>query len=227
MACPPVRTSAALIRRIALPGHSLPLLGLGVFRNSDDCYSACIAALKAGYRSASHSSGVLTSVRADLTASDFVIPRPCRHIDSAQVYRNEAEVGRAVRDATTELGIKREDIVVTSKCVSRNHGYEATLQGVDESLDKMGLCQSPALLLSAVVIFDVADLPFCVCSIYRPFPYPRSGQFVAFRSMCVALSDGSALYLQLSGSRKRLDTYRALVEKVKEGKLRSIGVSNL
>ena len=69
-----------------------------------------------------------------------------RHIDSAQVYRNEAEVGRAIRDAISELGIKREDLFVTLKIVSKNHGYEATLRGVEESLERMGLGRSPLRL---------------------------------------------------------------------------------
>ncbi|KAI0942210.1 hypothetical protein AcW1_002894 [Taiwanofungus camphoratus] len=51
-------------------GHSMPLLGLGVFEN-DDCAPACTVALERGYR----------------------------HIDSARYYNNEAQVGRAVRES--------------------------------------------------------------------------------------------------------------------------------
>jgi len=57
-----------------------------------------------------------------------------RHVDSAQAYRNEDAVGKAVK----ESGLKREDIFVTTKCVSKSHGYEKTLAGVDESLAKFG-----------------------------------------------------------------------------------------
>lgn len=35
-----------------------------------------------------------------------------RHIDSAQIYRTEAEVPLAIADA----GVKREDVYVTTKC---------------------------------------------------------------------------------------------------------------
>ncbi|PAV17985.1 Aldo keto reductase [Pyrrhoderma noxium] len=51
-------------------GFSIPILGLGVFEN-DDCYPACIAALRHGYR----------------------------QIDTAEYYQNEAEVGRAVLES--------------------------------------------------------------------------------------------------------------------------------
>ncbi|KAG5648563.1 hypothetical protein DXG03_003174 [Asterophora parasitica] len=53
-----------------------------------------------------------------------------RHVDSAQAYRNEAHVGEAVRDS----GIPREELFITTKIISKFHGYESTLKGVDESL---------------------------------------------------------------------------------------------
>ncbi|KAH7925931.1 Aldo/keto reductase [Leucogyrophana mollusca] len=57
-----------------------------------------------------------------------------RHVDSAQAYRNESSVGEAVRDS----GIDRGDLFITTKCISKNHGYESTLKGVDESLTEFG-----------------------------------------------------------------------------------------
>ncbi|KAH7105239.1 Aldo/keto reductase [Auriculariales sp. MPI-PUGE-AT-0066] len=89
-----------------LSGRAIPLLGLGVFQNRDNCASACLAALKAGYR----------------------------HIDSAQVYRNEDQVGLGV----AKSGVDRKDIFVTSKVVSRNQGYDKTIAGVNDSLQKFG-----------------------------------------------------------------------------------------
>ncbi|KIJ55022.1 hypothetical protein M422DRAFT_241102 [Sphaerobolus stellatus SS14] len=57
-----------------------------------------------------------------------------RHVDTAQAYKSEAHVGAAVH----ESGLKREDIFVTTKCISKTHGYESTLKGVDLSLDRFG-----------------------------------------------------------------------------------------
>ncbi|KAL0950132.1 hypothetical protein HGRIS_010128 [Hohenbuehelia grisea] len=128
-------------------GYTMPLLGFGVYQNYT-AKDSCLEAFKAGYR----------------------------HVDSAQVYRNEADVGAAVR----ESGLPREELFITTKCVSKTHGYESTLAGVDVSLEKLGL--------------DYIDLFL----IHDP----------------------------LSGSERRLATWKALLECKKAGKIRSIGVSN-
>ncbi|KAH8110125.1 Aldo/keto reductase [Phellopilus nigrolimitatus] len=86
-------------------GYEMPLVGLGVFQNAT-CIPACEAALKHGYR----------------------------HIDTAQMYRNEADVGIAVRKS----GIPREEIFVTTKVIQGSHGYDSALGVVEESLSKLG-----------------------------------------------------------------------------------------
>ncbi|EMD34111.1 hypothetical protein CERSUDRAFT_117619 [Gelatoporia subvermispora B] len=57
-----------------------------------------------------------------------------RHIDSARYYQNEAEVGKAVRQS----GIPRSEVFVTSKIYHPEHGYESTLQAVNDSLERFG-----------------------------------------------------------------------------------------
>ncbi len=71
--------------RILDDGHTIPLLGLGVWQvpNGPECVNAVGWALEAGYR----------------------------HIDTAQAYGNEESVGRALR----ESGMPREDVFVTTK----------------------------------------------------------------------------------------------------------------
>lgn len=65
-------------------GGTMPRVGLGVFRASpEQAYAAVRDALAAGYR----------------------------HIDTAQVYRNEVAVGQAVRDS----GVPRSEVFVTTK----------------------------------------------------------------------------------------------------------------
>lgn len=88
-------------------GVAVPQLGLGVWPLTDaQAYDAVSHALTAGYR----------------------------HIDTAQVYDNEAGVGRAVRDA----GIPRQDIFLTTKLWNADQGYEATLRAFDASLQRLG-----------------------------------------------------------------------------------------
>ncbi|CCF58536.1 hypothetical protein KAFR_0E03850 [Kazachstania africana CBS 2517] len=72
-------------------GASLPILGLGTWRATDDQegYNAVKSALEAGYR----------------------------HIDTAAIYQNEEVVGRAIR----ESGIPRDEIFVTTKLWGTQH----------------------------------------------------------------------------------------------------------
>lgn len=58
-----------------------------------------------------------------------------RHLDTAAVYGNEAEVGRAVRGS----GLPREDIFVTTKLWNSDQGLESAAQAFDDSLQRLGL----------------------------------------------------------------------------------------
>ncbi len=85
-------------------GSSMPLLGFGTWQASgDSCYEATLEALKAGYR----------------------------HIDTATMYGNEAQVGRALRDS----GVPREEVFVVTKLPPERAGRETeTLQASLEAL---------------------------------------------------------------------------------------------
>ncbi|MFA9439334.1 2,5-didehydrogluconate reductase DkgB [Uliginosibacterium sp. sgz301328] len=56
-----------------------------------------------------------------------------RHIDTAQIYGNEAEVGQAI----AESGIKRDELFVTTKVWIDNLSHERLIPSLRESLDKM------------------------------------------------------------------------------------------
>ncbi|MGH8964038.1 MAG: aldo/keto reductase [Actinomycetes bacterium] len=58
-----------------------------------------------------------------------------RHIDTAQGYGNEEGVGQAIR----ESGLPREDVYVTTKLANSEHGHDAAIAALDESLRKLGL----------------------------------------------------------------------------------------
>lgn len=87
----------------------IPSIGLGVYQvpGNGPTYQAVSQALKAGYR----------------------------HIDTAENYGNEADVGRAVRDS----GIDRKEIFVTSKLWIPHYSYEKAKEGIQLSLQKLGL----------------------------------------------------------------------------------------
>jgi methylglyoxal/glyoxal reductase len=58
-----------------------------------------------------------------------------RHVDTAALYANEADVGRAVRAS----GISRSDIFVTTKVWNADQGYDAALRAFEESSRRLGL----------------------------------------------------------------------------------------
>ncbi|MGG1312758.1 MULTISPECIES: aldo/keto reductase [Cohnella] len=92
-----------------LNGVEMPRLGLGVWRTpaGEDTERAVRAALATGYRS----------------------------IDTASLYGNEADVGRAIRSS----GIPREQIFVTTKVWNTEQGYDRTLEAFENSLSRLGL----------------------------------------------------------------------------------------
>ena len=89
-------------------GIPMPLLGLGVYlmRSGRETYEAVRAALETGYRL----------------------------VDTAAVYRNEVDSGRAVRDS----GIPREEVFITTKLWNDDHGYDAAMRAFDASLRRLG-----------------------------------------------------------------------------------------
>lgn len=58
-----------------------------------------------------------------------------RHIDTAQIYGNEASVGRALADSNLD----RQEIFVTTKVWNDKIGVEDTRQSILESMDKLGV----------------------------------------------------------------------------------------
>src|SRR4051795_1872464 len=57
-----------------------------------------------------------------------------RHIDTAEMYGNEKEVGEAVRAS----GLPREEIFVTSKLNNGFHARDAALRAFDGTLEALG-----------------------------------------------------------------------------------------
>lgn len=73
-------------------------------------------------------------LQADESAAAEALRAGYRHIDTAQAYRNEAQVGRAIRSS----GVDRNQIFVTTKVMPGTVGYDATARGIDNSLKQFG-----------------------------------------------------------------------------------------
>ena len=87
-------------------GVQMPILGYGVYQVTKDECERCVSdALRAGYR----------------------------HIDTAQSYLNEEEVGNAIQKS----GIPREELFLTTKVWVEHYGYDACRASVLESMRKL------------------------------------------------------------------------------------------
>ncbi|XP_072543788.1 glyoxal reductase [Salminus brasiliensis] len=93
-------------------GAHMPLLGLGTYRlrGPEDTYQVVDAALTAGYRA----------------------------FDTAAVYRNEAELGQALRTLLPKHGLSRADVFITSKLSPKDQGAKSR-DGCVRSLEQLGL----------------------------------------------------------------------------------------
>jgi 2,5-diketo-D-gluconate reductase A len=132
-------------------GNAIPQLGFGVYQvRPDETAAAVRTALEIGYR----------------------------HIDTAQMYGNEKEVGQGIRDA----GVDRGEVFVTSKLNNGYHRPDDARRAFDGTLSALG--------------FDHVDLFL----IHWPLPTLYDGDFVS--------------------------TWKALQEFAKDGRARSVGVSN-
>jgi methylglyoxal/glyoxal reductase len=129
-------------------GVEIPRLGLGVYQSPPGkaTQRAIKYGLEAGYR----------------------------HIDTAQIYGNEEDVGNALR----ESGIKREEVFITTKVWNSYQGYYSTLQACEQSLRRLGMAYVDLYLIH----------------------WPVQGI--------------------------SLDTWKAMVQSLRTGKARAVGVSN-
>jgi 2,5-diketo-D-gluconate reductase A len=132
-------------------GNTIPQLGFGVFQVKPDQTAAAVrTALEVGYR----------------------------HIDTAEMYGNEKEVGQGIRDA----GLGRSEVFITSKLNNGYHRRDHARRAFDATLNALSS--------------DYVDLFL----IHWPLPTRYDGDFVS--------------------------TWNVLEEFAKEGRARSIGVSN-
>jgi len=105
-----------LMEHIEVQGEKVPTIGLGTWSmRGETCYRATLNALKLGYR----------------------------HIDTAEMYGNEAEVGRALADSSLDLA----QIFLVTKVSASNHSQAGVLRAAEDSLQRLGLDRIDLYLL--------------------------------------------------------------------------------
>ena len=123
-----------------------------------------------------------------------------RHLDAAERYRNEAEVGAALRDLFAAGTVRREDLFVTTKLWNNNHRPERVKPALQASLDRLGL--------------DAVDLYL----VHTPFAFkPGDDQEPRDVHGAVTYDDGVTLE----------ETWGAMESLVDEGFSRAIGLSDI
>ena len=129
-------------------GVEIPQLGFGVFQiKPEDTVEAVTTALEVGYR----------------------------HIDTAEMYRNEKEVGEAIAGS----GIDRSEIFVTSKLNNNKHDVDDALAAFDQTLTDLRLDRIDLFLIH--------------------WPLPKVGNFVdTWKALERVYQDGRARAIGVS-----------------------------
>ncbi|MDR2454892.1 MAG: aldo/keto reductase [Bifidobacteriaceae bacterium] len=132
-------------------GHSIPALGLGTYKMPPQITAGMVEqALRLGYR----------------------------HIDTASLYANEAEVGQGLRRSE----VPREEVFVTTKLWNDAHRRDDALRAFDTSLARLGL--------------DYVDLYLI------HWPAPAGGLMVqAWQALIEIANSGRALSIGVSNFR--------------------------
>jgi 2,5-diketo-D-gluconate reductase B len=105
------------MEQIQFPNRrTMPALGLGTWDlRGNECFSAVKEALHLGYR----------------------------HIDTAEMYANEAEIGRALKGS----GVPRGDLFITTKVWTNHHRAADFKKAAEASLGRLGLSAADLLLI--------------------------------------------------------------------------------
>jgi diketogulonate reductase-like aldo/keto reductase len=151
----------------------MPALGFGTLvSNRDETRNATRAAVEVGFR----------------------------HLDCAERYRNEAEVGAALKQLLADGTVRREELFVTTKLWNNNHRPERVKPALQASLNRLGL--------------DAVDLYL----VHTPFAFqPGDDQDPRRPHGAVVYDDGVTLQ----------ETWTAMEALVDDGLTRAIGLSDI
>src|ERR1700757_1534573 len=143
---------------------------------------------------------LISDLSLTITATRDALEAGFRHLDCAERYANEREVGTALQTGLAAGGISREDIFITTKLWNTNHRPERVEPAFEASLERLGL--------------KYLDLYL----IHTPFAF-RPGDDQDPRDQ-----NGNVLY---DHDVTLIDTWRAMEDLVDQGKCRAIGLSDI
>uniref|UniRef100_A0A8C5VN41 NADP-dependent oxidoreductase domain-containing protein n=1 Tax=Microcebus murinus TaxID=30608 RepID=A0A8C5VN41_MICMU len=156
-------------------GNSIPIIGLGTFSEPQwtpkgACATSVKAAINIGYR----------------------------HIDGAYIYKNEHQVGEAIREKIAEGKVQREDIFYCGKLWATNHEPEMVNPTLERTLEILQLDYVDLYIIEIPMAFKPGD---------EIYPRDENGRWLYHKSNLCA-------------------TWEALEACKDAGLVKSLGVSN-
>jgi len=134
------------------------------------------------------------------TATKAALEAGFRQLDASERYRNEKEVGEAVREVFEAGKIKREEVFIATKLWNNNHRPERVKPAFEASLKRLQLDYVDLYLIHTPFAFQPGD---------EQDPRDASGNVIYDTEVTL------------------LDTWRALEGLVDEGKCKAIGLSDV
>ncbi|KAH9485616.1 D/L-glyceraldehyde reductase [Psilocybe cubensis] len=132
-------------------------------------------------------------------AVEIAVRNGYRHLDLAMVYRNQDEVGAALKKVIPSV-VKREELFITSKLWNSAHQPQEVEKELNETLTQLGLEYLDLYLVHWPVAFASGR------GLFPPHP-TKEGQ------------------VELDTETSLVDTWKAMI-KIPKSKVRSLGVSN-
>jgi len=150
-------------------GDQMPIVGLGTWKSAPgEVYAAVSEAIRIGYR----------------------------HIDCAMIYGNEAEVGRALRDAINAGLVTRKELWITSKLWCTSHGRDNVGASIRKSLQDLGLAYLDLYLIHwPIPLKPNAGFPRTAGDFLSAAEAPIRG---TWEGMEVAVNDGLTRHIGVS-----------------------------
>ena len=134
------------------------------------------------------------------TATAEALKTGFRHLDCAERYRNEREVGEALQAELASGAITREDLFITTKLWNTNHRPERVEPAFDASCTRLGISYLDLYLIHTPYAFQPGD---------NVEPRDADGNLIYDRDVTL------------------LDTWRAMERLFEGGKCRAIGLSDV
>ncbi|SIT40141.1 putative Aldehyde reductase [Paraburkholderia piptadeniae] len=167
---------------------------------SNDFRSGTVALRDGGHMPVIGFGTLIADPATTVSATRDAIEAGYRHFDCAERYRNEREVGAALKSGLSARGIARDAIFVTTKLWNSNHRPERVGHALDGSLERLGLDYLDLYLVHTPFAFQAGD---------EQDPRDANGN--------VFYDEGVTL----------LDTWHAMEELVDRGRCRAIGLSDI